>query len=249
MGTIKVYGLWDFWESIPIEKQNDILKVLKTEDLYSLYNELFNKDEVQQNIGPIGVLRNLLVIFDIELCTLVFSKFITYSLESYTEKTEWNDKWNKIRNSMQERALYYDEFRLKKGLVVDENHSHVSTKNYLTRKTLIDLFWSDTFFFLNTYSKIVYKLFLDGKAGIDLLEKAVNFSLKNHKELYLGVNNSLEDNMGNYPIHQYLIYLEKQKLFDECLNLMDTATLIGWTNDFESRRERVMRKISKLKQQ
>jgi hypothetical protein len=184
-----------------------------------------------------------LAILDADICNLFYSKFTLYNVNDYSEKAEWGNKWVLMRK----KYVEWDQDALKRRLQTDPDNSLNFFYNSLWHKTITDLYWLDCYFFLGAYSSKVYKLYLDGKVGIDLLEKAVNFSLANHKEFIIGVKNSLDTIVGSYPINQYSIYLEKHKLYNECLDLMDTATLQGWGNDFESRKERVMRKKSKQK--
>lgn len=243
-GTLKNYNLWEFWDGIPTENKDRILDYFETTPFLLFdYKTLFKGDSVNDIYhGAISELQTLLVIKELELADYFFLKFCEYNSTNYNQGSMWGGSWENrklegikiwehILNRTEENDLEFNKEKLEK-------------KKSLT---IEDVYWSNAHFFIYDYSKIVYQSFLKGKCDIERFKRAVEFSICNIDRIKLAITNIFgwDKPLRNGILDQYLIYLEKQKQYRKCVELILQLKDKGWRNDFVIRLNRCLSKLEK----
>lgn len=216
-GLLKTYNLWDLWDELGASLQNKIIESFKSKPLMWDFNDLFNgKKAGSVTHGSINILTTIFEIDDLEFCDLVFQKFKSYKPENYTDNSDWGNNW-------------LTDITYIRSLKTSDYNSHKMHSS--------DIYWADFHFFLNRYSKAVYKNYLKGFCSIERFENSFELDFNNIDK----IKNAITLSIGwEYPprnpiVDQYLIYLEKQKRFDDCINLINKMRDKGWRNEFEKR--------------
>jgi hypothetical protein len=133
------------------------------------------------------------------------------------------------------------------------NYIYDDVKDLILKESLIfieDVYWCDSYFFVQHYSEKVYKSYIKGDCTIERFEKAFEFCYDNMDNIKTALTklSNFDKNRAikSGIIEQYLVYLEKQKDYHKCLNIIAQMSPIGWSNDFEKRKQRVIKKMNKL---
>jgi len=191
-GLLGTYNLWQFWNRLPNNIKVEILKHYEESPLMWDYKTLFaGQYECNDEKGAISILNLLLLFNDLELCDLLFLKFLEYDIVNYGK----------------------------------------------------EIYWIDAHFFISNYCKRVYSLFINGHCDSKRFERVFYFEFEN-AELIINALESIKlFPVRNIVFDQYLIYLEKQKQFDECIKVISVLKKQGWNNDFEKREMRCKKKI------
>jgi hypothetical protein len=216
-GLLKAYNLWDFWDELGESLQIKIIDSFKSKPLMWDYNDLFNGNKRgSATHGSIDLLTTIFIIDDLDFCDLVFKKYKTYTSENYANNSEWGANW------------LNDISHIRRIAPLNDNYQNINTK---------DIYWVDVNFFLHVYTKAVYKNYLKGLCSIERFENAVHFEIENIDKIKLAITKiyGWTFPLRNNVIDQYLIYLEKQKRFDDCINLINQMRDKGWKNDLEKR--------------
>lgn len=234
-GLLGLHSLWHFWDALGEKRQNQIIDYYKSHPTFFDYNTLFaGTTEGSLTNGDISTLTTLFVLSDLEFCDLMYKQFLLYSPENYLNHSKWGANWAKGLSCIRE--------------ILNDRPSSESANsvNYYNSITSIDIYWNDAHFFLHVFSKFVYKLYLNGECTIDRFENVFLFEFENLKQIQLSVEKmAFGGSCRNGIIDQYLIYLEKQKRFDECIEIINRVKNLGWTNDFEKRLNRCNSKKNK----
>ena len=86
-GYLSYFGLWSFWNSLPISSRNKVLTYYEETPLMfdpkSIFKGNFNYPENFKNQTPISILNILLVSDDFELLDSCLNQFKKYSFEKY----------------------------------------------------------------------------------------------------------------------------------------------------------------------
>lgn len=166
--------------------------------------------------GCISILSIIFEIDDLEFCDIIFKKFESYTPENYTANSDWGNNW--LNNITYIRSLRTSDY------------------NYHKMKSS-DIYWADSHFFLHRYSKAVYKNYLKGLCSIQRFENSFALDFNNIDKIKSAIAQQIgwEPPPRNGIVDQYLIYLEKQKRFDDCINLINKMRDKGWRNDFDKR--------------
>jgi hypothetical protein len=92
----------------------------------------------------------------------------------------------------------------------------------------------------------VYRHYLKGNCTIDRFYQAFILDFNNLAQIQSSIFKLHRGgNSRNGLIDQYLIYLEKQKEYEKCIEIILFVKGTGWTNDFEKRLKRCIAKIEK----
>ncbi|MGI8580975.1 MAG: hypothetical protein ACR2KX_02200 [Chitinophagaceae bacterium] len=232
-GEIEAYNLIEFWESIPVSKKEIIINFYRNSGGMFDFREVYSgpiKYSVEH--GPIYILDLLIVGNDIDILDLCFDKFLTYDEVNYFSNSIWAEK----------RVGYYEEL-IEYLKTCNDRQELVEN---LGRKSKANIYWKDYYFFLSTCVKEYYRYFhqrmMSDSKFINCCNRIFNHGaeiIPNLKLLDLFPVRSLS-------LEQMGVYLEKKKLFIECINLMERGKQEGWTNDFD---KRVLRCKSKIENQ
>lgn len=233
-GDLFTHNLWSFWEAIPFKKRELIIDQFKTGASFWDYNSLFQgfEKEGSDQHGDINILDIILNINDLELCDLAYEKFNSFKSENYLLNSFWGEKWSKRVNALKERAI---------------QRNNVDLAEFYGSLTPDSIYWKDAHFFVSNYAKRVYKLHLDGFCDIKRFENAVSFEFENSEKINEAVFKLINSNCSNPVFEQYLIYLEKQKEYKKCIELMQNDKLLKWNNNFDKRLSRCYLKLNKSK--
>jgi hypothetical protein len=231
-GDLFTHNLWSFWESIPIVKRELIITQFESGAALWGYKSLFEgiDKEGGNEHGDIHMLDLLLNVTDLELCDIFFDKFRIYKPGEYLNYSFWGSKWYDRVSRMREWAIQRDR---------------VENIKIYDKLTPEHIYWKDAHYFISNYAKHVYKLYLDGICNIDRFALAFSFEFDNSKVINEAVRTLLEINVGNGVFEQYLIYLEKEKKYQTCIDLMNNEKLSIWKNNFEKRISRCQLKLDK----
>ena len=91
-GLLEQFDLWGYWENLPIDKRNIILKYFEQTPLMWDYKLLFNGTSQLSNINTsINILNILLVSDDLELCDLIYSEFMKQIPKNLETNGFWTD--------------------------------------------------------------------------------------------------------------------------------------------------------------
>ena len=232
-GDLFTHNLWAFWESIPSANRELILQEFKSGAYLWDYNSLFEgfENEGSNEHGDIHILDILLNTTDLELCDLFYKKFLTYKSEEYLRYSFWGAKWEARVSKMKDWAILNNRIEIIKrfeALTPDK------------------IYWKDAHFFISNYSKRVYKLYLDGICDIQRFLDAVMFEIENCGNIHSSVMQIDLTNFSNPVFEQYLIYLEKNKEYQKCIDLINSKCVSKWTNDFSKRLLRCSKKLGKI---
>lgn len=233
-GDLYTHNLWSFWDSISVKNKEEIIEVFSktiSTAMFWDYKTLFEGKEKKGDVlhGDIGTLTNLLCIDDIEYNDKVFSKFLEYKADKYLNYSFWGTNWHSELN------------RLKLLLKNSDSNFFVDYNNITSE----DVYWCDAHFFNMQYAKRVYKYYLNGICGIERFENAVKFEYENSENIHSAIQKIIRTNVRNSIFEQYLIYLEKQKMYSQCLELMQDSRIKKWNSDNNKRFERCKLKLSK----
>jgi hypothetical protein len=216
------------------------------------YKTIFKGEFRGHNInnGPIYLMDLLLMhtpfkIQDIKYLDYFFSKFIEYSPTNYISNSRWGNSWNVQKRNKIEilKSIIKD---CKEGRVEFYNYNiHLSALERCENMNPEDVYWKDSYFFITNYSKLVYKAYLNGQCDINRFIKVAHFNLNNIEIQKSAITNVIgwDTRMRTPIIEQYLIYLEKQKMYKECIEVITQVKDKGWSNDFEKRLNRCLNKI------
>jgi hypothetical protein len=229
-GILGNHNLWIFWDNLGVINQNRIIEYYKAHPGFWDYNTLFQGSGLGDlKHGDINKLSTLFVLGDLDLCDIFFHKFISYSCDYYLTYSDWGKIWWEQYNE------------LKADPCLDSN-----LKQAYESITPEDIYWVDTHFFLFQYSGFVYKNYLKGNCSIERFEKAFFMEYTNLNKIQKAIQKLFFCNIRNGIIDQYLIYLEKQKRFDECIKIINEIKNTGWANEFEKRLSRCVLNKNKI---
>ena len=241
-GLLKTHNLWSFWDDIPKKSQEDIIGYYETHPSFWDYKTLFYGEHGgSPEHGSIYCMDLLFVTDDLTLCDYFFSKFIEYNPDNYLKSSIWGESWraqiDKIIESLKRVLLNR----------TDETEIEDLTERILRFSSLSinDIYWIDTHFFLQNYSKKVYRHYLNDRCSIERFTKAFNIDFYNLDNIQSSFYKLLQSNCRNALLEQYLIHLEKQKEYKKCIDLIAKVNNRGWTNDFEKRLNRCISKLEK----
>jgi hypothetical protein len=241
-GLLKYYNLWSFWDTLTeVEKDNILTHYENTPQFFYDYKTLFIGDlRGSSKNGPIGSLGNFLFSPKLETYDKIYKKFLEYTPESYSLISKWGTEWES------EKKRYINILKNNEYNEIDNN------VNDLIKEASIfieDVYWGDAYFFVQQYSEKVYKFYLNEECSIERFEKAFEFCHNNIINIKTALRklSNLDKNKAikSAIIEQYLIYLEKQKDYQKCLDIIEKMNPIGWSNDFEKRKQRVIKKSNK----
>lgn len=238
-GSLKFFSLWDFWDGLGNERQNEILTCLyltpRMWDPDSLFfgNSLGNGDH-----GPIGILNRIFIHTDLITIDIFYEKFKEYSIESYQKNNSWSKIW---QSSHKQKVKFLKSSKFKKRLGTD--NQLIENIPYINLEVI---YWTDAHFFLQKFSKLVYKSLIRGEITCDRFLNAVNFEIKNIKNIHDSLYIILGCEVRNVIIEQVLIYLEKIGNLKKCKELILLVKDLGWTNNFEKRLERCNKKLMSI---
>lgn len=242
-GLLKNYNLWSFWDLLNEEEKHNILTYYEnTPQFFYDYKTLFIGDlNGSCKNGPISILSFVLISSELETYDKTFKKFLEYTPENYRLSSDWGNLWEN------EKTRYINVLKNNK---YNDNNDDVN--ELILKESLIfieDIYWCDAYFFVQQYSEKVYKFYLNGECNIDRFEKAFQFCSNNINSIKTALTklSNFDKNRAirSGIIEQYLIYLEKQKEYQKCLNIIEKMIPIGWSNDFEKRKQRIIKKSNK----
>ncbi|MEI6489706.1 MAG: hypothetical protein WCP52_12130 [Bacteroidota bacterium] len=240
-GSLEHYNLWEFWDSLSDDNQNGILNYFESTPLMFDYKTIFKGDIGSDNDhGAISEIDTLLVVNDLELADSCFTQFEKYNEGNYNKNSKWGNNWEKNQK-------YYIE--IWKDIVKNsEPDKLIDNKIELEKNqtlTIGDVYWSNAHFFIHKYSTIAYKNYLNGNCDINRFKLSFLFSYKNIDRIKEGITKiyGWEKSPKNGIIEQYLIYLEKQKDYKNCIEIILQLKDKGWRNDFEKRLNRCINKL------
>jgi hypothetical protein len=253
-GELEYYNLWSFWDGISKSQQNQIIDDFEIMPSMWDYKVLFKGylENCHVSRGPIDALSNLMPnarndkSIDIQHIDYFFSKFKEYNPNNYIQNSRWGSEWENTLKGIIELMI-----ESKKTDDEDDYQSSFDKQKFIERLKITtheDAYWCSSYFFVMEYSKLVYKCYLNGRCNIDRFLSAVDFTLVNLDNLKLAVTKILDlgtETLHNGVIEQYLIYLEKQKMYIECRDIIIQLKDKGWNNDFDKRLTRCLKKINK----
>jgi hypothetical protein len=242
-GFLKYHNLWSFWDSLTdLEKDNILTYFENTPQFFYDYKTLFIGDlGGSSKNGPIGSLGLFFFSPELETYDKIYKKFIEYTPENYCLSSKWGAEWeskktryiNILKNT--EYTNIYDE---RNDLILKESLIFIE-----------DIYWCDAYFFVQQYSEKVYKFYLKGECTIKRFENAFEYCCNNIFSIKTALTklSNFDKNRAikSGIIEQYLFYLEKQKDYQKCLSIIEEMSPIGWANDFEKRKQRVIKKMNK----
>lgn len=245
-GLLKHHNLWSFWDLLTeVEKDSILTYYENTPQFFYYYKTLFIGDlGGSSKNGPIGSLEHFFFSPELETYDKIYKKFLEYTPENYCLSSKWGTEWesektryiNILKNT--ENNNIYDERDERNDLITKESSIFIE-----------DVYWCDAYFFVQQYSEKVYKSYLKTDCNIERFEKAFEFCCDNIDPIKTALTklSNFDKNRAikSGIIEQYLIYLEKQKDYLKCLNIIEEMSPIGWANDFEKRKQRVIKKIDK----
>jgi len=240
-GILEDCNLWSFWDGLSVENQNDILEYFENTPLFFDYTTLFKGDS-QNDLyhGTIDSLGILFVKKDLSLSDYFFIKFSEYSPANYNLSSRWGMNWENAKVEMIEAW---------ERIVARSNEPEINLKLERIKKLSIeDVYWSDSHFFVQQYSAVVYKCYLNGECNIERFENAFKFCYNNIDKIKSAITNiyGWDKPLRNAIVEQYLIYLEKEKCYDQCIHILNEVKEKGWRNDFQKRADRCIAKRKKL---
>lgn len=173
-GLLEQFDLWGFWENLPMNKRNFILKYFEETPLMWDYKWLFNGTTQLSNISTsINILNILLVSDDLELCDLIYSEF----LKQIPKNLESNDFWIDFHFflSNYSRRVY----RLFLDNQCDESRFVASfNKEFQNIDKIIQSFKANDFFPFRNSIIEQYLIFLeklkDFKSAVEVISKVRN---------------------------------------------------------------------------
>lgn len=117
----------------------------------------------------------------------------------------------------------------------------------ISNLSIEDVYWTDAHFFVQHYSSFVYKAFLNSQCDSERFEKAFEFCFNNIDIIKSSITSVMgwDKPLRNGIVDQYVIFLEKAKRFNECIEIMEKMKYKGWNNDFEKRLDRCLKKKEK----
>lgn len=244
-GTLEDCNLWDFWDSLSIEHQNGILEYFENTPMLFDYTTLFKGDS--RNDLYHGVIDSLGVLFvknDLSLSDCFIVKFLEYSPAYYSLSSKWGMNWENSKVAMIEAWERIVD-------VADDSEINLKLEvlERINKLSIEDIYWSDSHFFIQNYSAVVYKCYLNGECNIERFENAFKFCYTNIDKIKSAITSiyGWEKPLRNAIVEQYLIYLEKEKCYDQCINILNDVNEKGWRNDFQKRLDRCIAKRIKLK--
>lgn len=243
-GILEDCNLWNFWDSLSSDHQNGILEYFENTPLLFNYTTLFKGDS--RNDLYHGVVDSLGVIFvksDLSLSDCFFAKFLEYCPANYNVNSKWGMNWENSKVAMIEAWERIVD-------VADDSEINLKLEvlERVKKLSIEDIYWSDSHFFIQNYSAIVYKCYLNGECNIERFENAFKFCYTNIDKIKSSITNiyGWDKPLRNAVIEQYLIYLEKEKCYDQCINILDEVKEKGWRNDFQKRLDRCITKKKKI---
>ncbi|MDQ6757212.1 MAG: hypothetical protein M3004_09785 [Bacteroidota bacterium] len=231
-GELEAYNLIEFWLSIPQSKREFIINYYKTSGAMFDFTEIYSGPiKYSAEHGPIHILELLIVGKDIEILNLCFTKFLEYNEENYCINSIW----------ARERVVYYQELI---DYLKSCNDRPELVKDLENAKQT-NIYWKDYYFFMSTCIKEYYRYYYQKLISVDKFIECCNNIFRHVEDII--PNLKLR---GLYPgrclaLEQMGIYLEKKKLYKECITLMIQGKNQGWTNDFERRITRCTNKLMK----
>lgn len=236
-GILESHSLWDVWNSISESNKEKILITLDERKAFWDYKSLFDGEITESSLkkGPIDTLTKLLVIDELEVTDILFKKFKDFNSENYDSLSSWGLNWENFRQDF----IYRQKKRAELLEIVPSYHGYD-----LLRPDLV--YWQDSHFFITVYSKIVYKLFINGMCDESRFVEAFNFEFNNSviiHESIKSLNHSHFVNLKNSVFDQYLIFLEKKKDYKKCINLIESIEFSLWANNYSKRYDRAKSKI------
>lgn len=241
-GLLSTHNLWSFWDNISKKGQEDIIGYYEAHPSMWDYKTLFyGEHNGSLEHGSIYCMDLLLVTDDLTLCDYFFSKFMEYNPDNYLKSSIWGESWRAqidkiIESSKRVLLRRTDVIEIK---CLKERIFRFSSLS------INDIYWKDTHFFLQNYSKKVYRHYLNDRCSIERFTMAFNIDFNNLDNIQTSVFKLLQTNFGNGLLEQYLIHLEKQKEYKKCIDLIAKVKNRGWTNDFEKRLNRCISKLEK----
>jgi hypothetical protein len=242
-GLLKHYNLWSFWDSLTeLEKDNILTYYENTPQFFYDYKTLFIGDaKGNGKSGPISCLGHFFLSPDLETYDKIYKKFLENTLENYSLSSKWGTEWENEKTryiNILKKSEYNNIYDERNDLILKESSIFIE-----------DVYWCDAYFFVQQYSEKVYKSFLKGDCTIERFEKAFEFCYDNIdsiKDALTKLSNFDKNRaIKSGIIEQYLIYLEKQKDYLKCLSIIKQMSPIGWSNDFEKRKQRVIEKMGR----
>lgn len=243
-GILEDCNLWNFWDALSNEHQNGILEYFENTPLLFDYTTLFRGNS--RNDLYHGVIDSLGVLFvkgDLYLSDYFFAKFSEYNPANYRTSSKWGMNWEDNKVAMIEAWERIVE-------VADDSEINLKLEELESIKKLSieDIYWSDSHFFVQNYSAVVYKCYLIGECNIERFENAFRFCYNNIDKIKSAITSiyGWDKSPRNAVVEQYLIYLEKEKCYDQCINILNEVKEKGWRNDFQKRLDRCVAKKKKL---
>jgi hypothetical protein len=242
-GDLFTHNLWSFWESISLVKRTLIIESFKSsKGLFWDYNSLFQGMDKLGNLenGDIHLLNMILNIDDIDLCDACYEQFLTYKPVDYLSYSFWGSNWENKLSKLKKPTK--GEMLLIDCGIMDFPAHRLEYYNSLSQEII---YWKDAHFFIANYSARVYKNYLNGACNIERFEKAVNFEYNYSDIIHYSILKIFNSNLRNRIFDQFLIYLEKDKKFQKCINLMNDSKFLKWNNDYSKRLIRCNDKLEK----
>jgi hypothetical protein len=242
-GLLKSYNLWSFWDLLTeVDKDNILTYYENTPQFFNDYKTLFIGDvRGNSKSGSISCLGSFFLSPELETYDKIYKKFLEYTPENYSLSSKWGSEWEN------EKIWYINILENNKY-----NDIYDEVNDLILKESLIfieDVYWCDSYFFVQNYSEKVYKSYLKGDCTIERFEKAFEFCYDNIDSIKTALTklSNFDKNRAikSGIIEQNMIYLEKQKDYHKCLKIIEEMSPIGWTNDFEKRKQRVIKKMSK----
>lgn len=239
-GLLADCNLWSFWDGISDENQNAILDYFENTPLMFDYKSLFKGNRSNDFYhGPLSTLGIILVKSDIILADYFFEKFLEFTPKNYNINSSWGINWENSKMEMikalENRSAYSGE---------PINNSNLEC---LSNLSIEDVYWTDAHFFVQHYSTFVYKAFLISQCDSERFVKAFEFCFNNIDIIKSSITSVMgwDKPLRNGIVNQYVIFLEKAKCFNECIDITEKMKDKGWNNDFEKRIERCLKKKEK----
>lgn len=236
-GLLADNNLWSFWDGISDEYKNAILEYFENTPLLFDYKSLFKGNRCGDFYhGPLSTLGTIFVKSNIVLLDYFFAKFLEFTPKNYSTNSSWGLNWENSKLGMIKVLTNH-------SVNSDEpiNYSNIES---LRNLSIDDVYWTDAHFFVQHYSSIVYKAFLNNQCDSERFVKAFEFCFNNIDIIKYSITRVMgwDKPLRNGIVDQYLIFLEKAKRFNECINIMEKMKDKGWNNDFEKRIERCLKK-------
>lgn len=239
-GALEDCNLWSFWDSLSIPYQDRIIQFFENTPVLFDYTTLFVGDSRNDIYhGAINTLGILFVNVDLHASDLFFKKFSEYIPANYHNSSNWGITWDSQKNEMI-RAWE----RIVKKADKTDYQTHLKSLTKIQSMSIEDIYWVDAHSFVQRYSAVVYKYFLNGECSIERFENAFNFCYDNIDRIKSAITcvYGWDKPIRNTIVEQYLIYLEKNKEFDRCIEIINEMEVRGWRNDFEKRLSRCISK-------